>query len=53
MEFTPVYNRVHLRPGDKITGPAIIEQLDSTTLVWPNQITRVDEFSNLVLANKE
>ena len=50
-EFVPaaVYDRALLGPGDTIDGPAVIEQLDSTTLVWPGGGARVDEFGNLLL----
>jgi hypothetical protein len=33
-EDTPVYDRATLMPGDMIAGPAVIEQLDSTTLLF-------------------
>ncbi len=46
---TAVYDRALLRPGDTMDGPAVIEQLDSTTLVWPGGSARVDEFGNLLL----
>jgi N-methylhydantoinase A len=36
-------------PGDVVEGPVVIEQLDSTTLVWPNQTASVDAYGNLVL----
>ena len=50
-EFVPtaVYDRALLRPGDTLDGPAVVEQLDSTTLVWPGGSARVDEFGNLLL----
>jgi len=37
---TPVYAREDLHPGQQIEGPAIIEQLDATTVVHPGD--RVD-----------
>ena len=46
---TAVYDRQGLGPGDAVTGPAIVEQLDSTTVVWPDQTARVDPYRNLVL----
>jgi N-methylhydantoinase A len=46
---TAVYDRQELGSGDVVTGPAIIEQLDSTTVVWPDQTARVDPYRNLVL----
>ena len=49
---TPVYQRATLRPGHLIEGPAVVEQLDSTTLVWPGQSMRVDRYGQLVLGPK-
>ncbi len=46
---TPIYDRTKLAPGGVIEGPAIVEQLDSTTVVWPRQTARVDGFRNLVI----
>ena len=46
---TAVYDRSRLRPGDEITGPAVLEQLDSTTVVWPGQCARVDAHRNAIL----
>ncbi|MFQ6126026.1 MAG: hydantoinase/oxoprolinase family protein [Candidatus Heimdallarchaeota archaeon] len=46
-----IYDRDLLSPGNVIQGPAIVEQMDSTTLVLPKQICKVDEFSNLILEN--
>ncbi len=43
----PVYHRKHLRPGHQLTGPAIIEQMDSTTIVPPGFQARVDPWLNL------
>jgi N-methylhydantoinase A len=45
----PVYQRERLRAGDRLTGPAIIEQYDSTTVVCPGQAAAVDRFGNLVV----
>ena len=44
-----IYERGRLKPGDSISGAAIIEQLDSTTVVWPGQSARVDAYGNLIL----
>ena len=46
---TPVYDRAHLCPGDVIRGPAVIEQVDSTIIVWPNQDSCVDAYRNLIV----
>lgn len=44
---TPIYDRATLCPGDVIAGPAVIEQLDSTTLLFPGDRARVDPYLNL------
>jgi N-methylhydantoinase A len=43
----PVYRREELRARNRIDGPAVVEQMDSTTLLLPNQQARVDAFGNL------
>jgi N-methylhydantoinase A len=39
---TPVYDRAKLAPGHEFTGPAIVEQTDSTTVVPPKLPVTVD-----------
>lgn len=46
---TPVYKRKNIRVGASITGPAVIEQSDSTTLIWPNNIAHCDNWGNLII----
>ncbi len=46
---TPVYERPQLVTGDRIPGPAIIEQLDTTTVVLPSQTVEIDSRGNIVL----
>jgi N-methylhydantoinase A len=46
---TPVYDRLGLLPGDTIAGPAVIEQLDSTTLLFPGDRATVDPYLNLTV----
>lgn len=36
----PIYHRNKLQPGSKFQGPAIIKQLDTTTLVLPGQLVK-------------
>ena len=43
-----VYQRTALPAGFEIPGPAIVEQLDSTTLLVPGSRARVDERFNLI-----
>ena len=47
---TPVYDRTQLTPGNRIVGPAVIEQMDSTTLIFPGDETRIDEALNVIIA---
>jgi N-methylhydantoinase A len=44
-----VFERGALRPSDTIKGPAIVEQMDATTVVPPDFDARVDELGNLIL----
>ncbi len=46
---TPVFHRQALGAGATLTGPAVVEQLDATTVVWPQQKLRVDEYGQIVL----
>src|SRR5262249_52624045 len=39
---TPVYERAHLPLGAQFDGPAIVEQPDTTTVVYPGFTCRVD-----------
>ncbi len=45
----PVYRRVDLAPGQQVQGPAIIEQMDCTTPLFPRDRMRVDDWGNLVI----
>jgi len=47
---TPVYDRAELRPGNVIPGPAIIEQMDATTVLLPGQRATVDSWANLLIS---
>ena len=40
---TPVYRRERLRAGHRIPGPAIVEQMDSTTVILAGQEALVDD----------
>ncbi len=48
-EPTPVYAREDLLPGWSILGPAVIEQLDATTPVYPGDRARADAAGNLII----
>ncbi|HEY8289143.1 MAG TPA: hydantoinase/oxoprolinase family protein [Acetobacteraceae bacterium] len=44
-----VHDRDRLRSGNVIPGPAIIEQMDATTLVLPGMVARVEPYMNLII----
>jgi N-methylhydantoinase A len=46
----PVYQRERLDVGHFFPGPAIVDQLDATSVIPPGQTARVDEFKNLVIS---
>lgn len=48
-ETVPVYQRADLPAGYQLTGPAIIEQADTTTLIYRDHSARVDRYGNLII----
>lgn len=46
---TPVLQRATLDPGAEVAGPAVIEQMDTTTIVPPGWTARGDAQGNLLL----
>jgi len=44
------FNRASLVPGQEIHGPAIIEQLDTTTPVYPGDIAKVSADGHLIIS---
>ncbi len=46
---TPIYRRNQLPPGATLTGPAIVEQLDTTIVIEPGDRLHVDALSNLMI----
>ena len=47
---TAICDRALLRAGHAVVGPAVIEEVDSTTLVHAGYRAAVDEFGNLLIA---
>jgi N-methylhydantoinase A len=45
----PVYDRYRLGAGATVAGPAVVEELDSTTVVFPGYRAAVDTFGNLLI----
>lgn len=48
-----VYDRSKLHPENVITGPAVISEMDSTTLILPEHTAVVDKVGNLVIRPTE
>lgn len=50
---TPVYLRSDLAPGMQFSGPAIVEQSDTTTVVEPDMTVTVDAKGNMLVKVRE
>jgi N-methylhydantoinase A len=46
---TPVYWRADLRPGQRVDGPAVVEEFGSTVPLHPGFSATVDPYLNLVV----
>lgn len=46
---TRCYERERLRPGNRLRGPALVFQMDATTVVPPGWGASVDAYGNLVM----
>ncbi|RVT85390.1 hydantoinase/oxoprolinase family protein [Rhodobacteraceae bacterium CCMM004] len=45
----PIYDRGKLAPGNEIAGPAVVTEMDSTTLILPDHVAEVDRVGNLLI----
>ena len=45
----PLYDRDRLATGNRIAGPAIVEQMDATTFIPSGAVATVDPYANLLL----
>ena len=45
----PVYDRARLAPGETVTGPAIVHQVDTTTVILAGQQARTDPHGTMWL----
>lgn len=48
----PLFDRAALHAGASFDGPAIVEQPDTTIVVYPGQICRVDPSGNLMITSR-
>jgi N-methylhydantoinase A/oxoprolinase/acetone carboxylase beta subunit len=46
---TDIYRRTALRAGNRVKGPAIVQQMDTTTVIPPDVVATVDRHGNLVV----
>jgi N-methylhydantoinase A len=44
-----IYDRAGLLAGDRIAGPAVVIEMDSTTLVLPQHAGAVDRYGNILI----
>lgn len=49
--LTPILRRADLPVGEEISGPAIIEEMSSTTVVLAGQTAAIDAFGNIIVTN--
>jgi N-methylhydantoinase A len=45
----PIYERAGLQPGNRISGPAVITEFDSTTVVLEGYEAEVDRYFNILI----
>ena len=45
----PIYLRSGFKGGDRLDGPAVIEEVGATILVYPGDKMLVNEFGHLVI----
>ncbi|MEX3314178.1 hydantoinase/oxoprolinase family protein [Sulfitobacter sp. PS-8MA] len=50
---TDVYDRATLRAGAEFSGPAIVEQVDSTVVIPPQATAKVDQYMNILIRVKD
>ena len=46
---TPIYDRDRLRAGHVVPGPAIVVEMDSTTLIEPEWQATIDAYANILI----
>ena len=47
--FASLYERSKLKQGNIIKGPAIVLEMDSTTVILPDHSGRIDKFGNILI----
>jgi N-methylhydantoinase A len=44
-----IYDRGKLQPNNRITGPAIVMEMDSTSVILPDHVGIVDAVGNIII----
>src|SRR5207247_9768417 len=44
-----VYLRAAIKAGNRLAGPAVVQQMDTTTLIPPQVVATVDRHGNLIV----
>lgn len=52
-QMASLYRREHLQAGSSLTGPALVTQYDTTTVIPPTWQGYINEAGNLILEQKE
>jgi N-methylhydantoinase A len=47
----PVYDRATLARGQRLKGPAIVEQMDTTSVLFPGQQLECDAYGNMIITH--
>lgn len=48
----PIFDKYKLRPGDIVKGPAIIEQVDTTTVLQPDHKAKIDGYRQILITKE-
>ncbi|MDQ6437535.1 hydantoinase/oxoprolinase family protein [Mesorhizobium sp. LHD-90] len=44
-----IYDRGKLKPGNKVPGPAVVTEMDSTTVILPDHVGVIDDVGNILI----
>jgi N-methylhydantoinase A len=44
-----LYDRAKLKAGNKVKGPAVVTEMDSTTVILPGHVGEVDQYGNIII----
>ncbi|MGD9536622.1 MAG: hydantoinase/oxoprolinase family protein [Alphaproteobacteria bacterium] len=48
---TPVYDRTRLKAGQRFTGPAVIEEPASVSVIRPGDPVKIDDYGNILIGS--